>query len=160
MLFRSPADDKYKQLEDRLNAMEVQQIPGLDLGDMGLVPGLVILPKFKVPTFAMYDGVSCPKMHLTSYVRKIQPYATDPKLWIHFFQESLVGAQLEWFYQLKSSRIHTWKDLAFAFYEQYQYNADLAPTRVQLQSMTMGSDESFKGYAQNGEIWIVGCNLL
>ena len=25
-----PADDKYKQLEDRLNAMEIQRIPGLD----------------------------------------------------------------------------------------------------------------------------------
>ena len=34
------------------------------------------------------------------------------------------------------------------FYEQYQYNADLAPTRVQLQNMTMGPNESFKGYAQ------------
>ena len=56
-------DDKYKELEDRLNAMEIQQIPGLDLGDMGLVPGLVIPPKFKVPTVALYDGVSCPKMH-------------------------------------------------------------------------------------------------
>ena len=87
----SPADDKYKQLKDRLNAMEVQQIPALDLGDLGLVPGLVIPPKFKVPTLALYDGVSCPKIHLKSYVRKIQPYTTDPKLWIHFFQESLVG---------------------------------------------------------------------
>ena len=49
---------------------------------------------------------------------------------------------------MESSRIHTWEDLAAAFYKQYQYNADLAPTRVQLQNMTMGSNESFKGYAQ------------
>ena len=44
--------------------------------------------------------------------------------------------------------IHTLEDLAMDFYKQYQYNADLAPTRMQLQNMTMGSNESFKGYAQ------------
>ena len=110
--------------------MEIQVVPGLDLGDMGLVSGVVIPPKFKIPTFSPYDGVSCPKMHLKSYVRKIQPHTTDQKLWIHFFQESLAGTQLEWFYQLKSSHIHTWEDLVAAFYKQYQYNVDLAPTRV------------------------------
>ena len=35
-----------------------------------------------------------------------------------------------------------------AFYKQYQYNADLAPTRVQLQNMSMSSREGFKEYAQ------------
>ena len=40
------------------------------------------------------------------------------------------------------------EDLVVAFYKQYQYNTDLTPTRVQLQNMTMGSNESFKGYAQ------------
>ena len=38
--------------------------------------------------------------------------------------------------------------MAAAFYKQYQYNADLAPTRVQLQNMSMGSNEGFKEYAQ------------
>src|SRR3954466_11360679 len=69
-------------------------------------------------------------------------------LWIHFFQESLSGTQLEWYYQLDGANIHTWEDLATTFYKQYQYNADLAPTRMQLQSMSMGSNESFKEYAQ------------
>ena len=31
-----PAEDKYKQLEDRLSAMEIQKIPVLDFGDLGL----------------------------------------------------------------------------------------------------------------------------
>ena len=31
-----PAEDKYKQLEDRLNAMEIQQVPGLDFGDRSI----------------------------------------------------------------------------------------------------------------------------
>ena len=80
--------------------MEIQQIPGLDFEELGLVSGVIIPPKFKVPMFSKYDDVSYPKLHLRSYVRKIQPHAADWKLWVYFFQESLVGTQLEWFYQL------------------------------------------------------------
>ena len=58
------------------------------------------------------------------------------------------GTQLEWFYQPEGTNIHTWEDLAVAFYKKYQYNANLAPTCVQLQSMTMGSNKGFKEYAQ------------
>ena len=77
--------EKYKQLEDRLNAMEIQKVPGLDFEELGLVSGVVIPQKFKVPVFTKYDGVSCPKMHLRSYVRKILPHTADSDLWIHFF---------------------------------------------------------------------------
>ena len=144
----SPRDDKYKLLEERMLAMEGQKAPGLDFESLGLVSDVTIPRKFKIPTFTKYDGASCPQMHLRAYVRKIQPYTTDRKLWIHFFQESLSGTQLEWYYQLESSNIRTWTDLATAFYKHYQYNSELAPTRLQLQNMTMGSKESFKEYAQ------------
>ena len=43
-----PADEKYKQLEDRLNLMEIQKVPGLDFEELGLVSGVVIPQKFKV----------------------------------------------------------------------------------------------------------------
>ena len=92
-----PTDDKYKQLEDRLKAVEIQKVPGLDFGDLGLITGVVIHNKFKVPIFAKYDGVSCSKLHLGSYVQKNQPHTADQNLWVHFFQESLTGTQLEWF---------------------------------------------------------------
>src|SRR4051812_29632089 len=141
-------DEKYRLLEERLRSVEIHKVPGLDFEELGLVPGVVIPPKFKTPAFAKYDGVSCPKMHLRSYVRKIQPHTADKRLWIHFFQESLSGTQLEWYYQLESTNIRTWEDLVVAFYQQYQYNSDLAPTRIQLQSMSMGPKDSFKEYAQ------------
>ena len=112
--------------------MEIQRVPGLDFEELRMVSRVVIPQKFKVPTFAKYDGVSCPKLHLRSYVRKIQPHTADRNLWVHFFQESLSGTQLEWFYQLEGTNICNWEDLAVAFYRQYQYNADLAPTRTQL----------------------------
>ena len=75
-----PADIKYKQLEDRLKAVEIQAVPGLDFDDLGLISGVVIPHKLKISVFAKYDGVSCPKLHLKSYVRKIQPHTTDKKL--------------------------------------------------------------------------------
>ena len=112
--------------------MEILKVPGLDFGDLGLISGVLIPHKFKVPIFAKYDGVFFPKLHLRSYVRKIQPYTADRKLWVHFFQESLAGTQLEWFYQLEGTNIHTWEDLDTYFYKKYQYNTDLTPTRVQL----------------------------
>src|SRR3954470_19853190 len=114
------SDEKYRLLEERLRSMEIQKVPGMDFEELGLIPGVVIPPKFKTPAFAKYDGVSCPKMHLRSYVRKIQPHTADKRLWIHFFQESLSGTQLEWYYQLESTNIHTWEDLVVAFYKQYR----------------------------------------
>ena len=38
--------------------------------------------------------------------------------------------------------------LGFCFYKQYQYNANLASTRVELQNMSICSNEGFKEYAQ------------
>src|ERR1044072_2495791 len=82
----SDEDDKYKQLEDRLNVVENLKMSGLNFDDLSLVPGVVIPPKFKVPTFAKYDGkydgISCPKLHLKSYVQKINPHTDDRKLWM------------------------------------------------------------------------------
>ena len=43
------ADDKYKHLEEWLSAIEIQRVPGLDFEELGLVSGIVIPPKFKVP---------------------------------------------------------------------------------------------------------------
>ena len=79
-----PTDDKYKQLDDKLKSMEIQVVPGLDFEELGLVPGIVIPYKFKILVFSKYDGVSSPKLHLRSYVRKIQPHTADRKLWVHF----------------------------------------------------------------------------
>ena len=37
-----PANVKYKQLEDRFKAVEIQAVPGLDFDDFGLIYGVVI----------------------------------------------------------------------------------------------------------------------
>ena len=91
------------------------------------------------------------KPNKCEYKRKPQvssPTVSHKDLWVHFFQDSLSGTQLEGFYQLEGTDIRNWEDLAAAFYKKYQYNADFAPTRTQLQSMFMGSSKGFKDYAQ------------
>ena len=35
-------DVKYKQLEDKLKAVEIQVVPGLDFNDLGLIYGVII----------------------------------------------------------------------------------------------------------------------
>ena len=37
--------------------MEIQKVQGLDFEELGLVSGVVIPQKFKVPVFAKDDGV-------------------------------------------------------------------------------------------------------
>ncbi|XP_058759673.1 uncharacterized protein LOC131632984 [Vicia villosa] len=75
-------------------------------------------------------------------------YSEDEGFLMHFFQDSLAGASLEWYVQLERTHIHSWRDLMEAFIKHYQYNVDMAPNRTQLQSLVQGSKESFKEYAQ------------
>jgi len=75
-------------------------------------------------------------------------YAKDEKLFMHFFQESLVGVTITWYTNLESSRIRSGKDLMAFFIRQYQYNSDMAPDRMQLQNMCKKEHESFKEYTQ------------
>lgn len=58
--FPNPAIKRFHGLEEKFKATEVHETPGLDVVDMCLVPGLVILQKFKVPDFEKYKGVDCP----------------------------------------------------------------------------------------------------
>jgi len=49
---------------------------------------------------------------------------------------------------LERSHIRRWKDLADAFLRQYKYNIDMAPDRLELQTMSKKDSETFKEYAQ------------
>ena len=47
--------------------MESTDVLGLDTTEMCLVPGVVILAKFKVPDFEKYKGNSDPRTHIRAY---------------------------------------------------------------------------------------------
>lgn len=70
---------------------------GLDAFDMCLVLDMVIPPKFKIPDFEKYKGVSCPKTHLLMYCRKMDAYSSNDKFLIQCFQDNLIGVSLEWY---------------------------------------------------------------
>ena len=120
----------------------------MDVTDLGLVPGVKVPPKFKVPSFDKYTGAICPMTHVKAYYQKMSVYSEDEGFLMHFFQDNLSGASLEWYMQLELAYIHTWRDLVEAFVKHYQYNVDMAPNKTQLQGLSQGSKESFKEYAQ------------
>ena len=58
-------------LENKLKAIEgVDNFGSMDPKELNLVPNLVILPKFKMPNFEIFDGTKCPKTHLAMYCKK------------------------------------------------------------------------------------------
>ena len=60
--------EKLDLIEERLKAVEgFGDYPFADMTDLCLVPNVVIPPKFKVPDFDKYKGMTCPKNHLKMY---------------------------------------------------------------------------------------------
>lgn len=141
-------DRKFCIIEERFKAIEGPSTFGLDVEDMCLVLGVKIPSNFKVPTFEQYKGVTYPKTHIWSFYGKMNAYSDDEKLLMHFFQDSLGGASLEWYMQLKRTHVRTWWGLYEAFLKHYQYNIKMAPNRMQLHSLAKKPEESFKEYAQ------------
>ena len=98
----------YNSLEQRLKAIEDRNIlKGLNPDDLSLVPDLVLPPSFKMLSFEKYDGTSCPEIHLIVYYNKMTVHAHDEKLFIHIFQEGLIGAASEWYLRLKRNQVCT-----------------------------------------------------
>ncbi|RDX85173.1 hypothetical protein CR513_33669, partial [Mucuna pruriens] len=103
------SEEKWQSLEERLRVV-----------DLWLVPNVGLLVDFKTPECDKYKGSSCPKVHLAMYCQKMAAYIYDDKVLIHYFQDSLTGATLNW-------HVKTWRELAEAFLKQYKYNENMAP---------------------------------
>ena len=141
-------DRKVDALAEKIRAMECQNSLGFDVTNMGLVEGLRIPYKFKAPSFDKYNGTSCPRTHVQAYYRKISAYTDDEKMWMYFFQDSLSGASLDWYMELKRDSIRCWRDLGEAFLRQYKHNMDMAPSRTQLQSLCQKSKDSSSSFCK------------
>ncbi|WCJ21149.1 hypothetical protein M5689_003328 [Euphorbia peplus] len=141
-------EDRFDMLEERLRSME-GSYDVVDAKALCLVPDVVMPHKFRTPDFEKFSGLSCPKDHLTMYCRKMGSYASDDKILIQVFQESLQGAPLRWYMQLERAHVRKWNDLADAFMGQYRHNMDLAPTREDLRNTQKGKDQTFREYAMS-----------
>ena len=98
----------YNSLEERLKAVEDKNaFEGMNLDELILVLDLIIPPKFKMPLFEKYEGITCPKVHLVAYCCKMVGHTNNEKLLIHVFQDSLIEATLKWYLKLRRNQIHT-----------------------------------------------------
>jgi len=140
--------EKYEMMNREMKALRGKEVLKKDVYDMCLVPNVQIPHKFKLPDFEKYKGTSCPKDHLTIYVRKMSTYVNDHQVLINYFQDSLTGAALKWHMNLKRAKIQTFNDLREAFVKQYKFNVDTVPNRSDLQAMTQKDNETFREYAQ------------
>ena len=52
---------------------------------------------------------------LEDVLSEMGAYSKDEKKLMHFFQESLAGAAINWYTNLEASRIRSWNDLMAAF---------------------------------------------
>ncbi|KAL4301783.1 hypothetical protein GQ457_10G005190 [Hibiscus cannabinus] len=84
------ADEKFKYLEERINALEgTNAFIGIGMMKLSLVPDLILPPNFKVPEFEKFDGTKCPNTHLTMFCCKMTRHEKDDKLLIDCFKDSL-----------------------------------------------------------------------
>ena len=106
---------KLKEIED------VNDLGTVDPRELCLVPDLVILPNFKMPTFEKYDETKCLENHLATYCHKMARHVHNEDLLIHVLYNSLIGAAAQWYTKLRKDQIHTWRDLDQAFLGRYKY---------------------------------------
>jgi len=67
-------------IEERLKAIEGGgDYAFADIEELFLVLDVVIPPKFKVPNFNKYNGITCPKNHLKVFCRKMGAYLRKMK---------------------------------------------------------------------------------
>ncbi|XP_058764547.1 uncharacterized protein LOC131638004 [Vicia villosa] len=72
-------------------------------------------------------------------------HAENEPLLMHFFQDSLTGAPLEWYMQLERANVRTWGELADAFLKQYHYNTAMAPIPGTIQGVVGPNNSNGNG---------------
>lgn len=98
---------KVKAIEEKLREMEGSDAFGLNAVEMCLVPIVVIPAKFRIPDFEKYKGANDLRTHIQTYYCKMAAYSDNGQLLVHFFQDSLSGASLDWYMQLEVTHIRT-----------------------------------------------------
>ena len=103
---------------------------------------------FKTPKFSKYDGNGNSKTHLRLVANKWGKTVDDENLSISLFPKSMEGDALNWYSNLDPEEIRIWVDLSTTFVRQYEYNCELAPTRITLEGIKRKPSEDHKTYAK------------
>ncbi|PKI56694.1 hypothetical protein CRG98_022910 [Punica granatum] len=93
---------RMRRMEETIRALQ----PGTSRLDYGgfnwnLFPSMRLPPKIKSPDFKRYNGTKDPRHHLCHYQSKMLQYWDYEEFAIQTFQDSLMGATLDWFMTLK-----------------------------------------------------------
>ncbi|XP_027150237.1 uncharacterized protein LOC113750467 [Coffea eugenioides] len=120
----------------------------LDYYELCLFPDIQLPLRFKTPKFSKYDGTGIPKTHLKMFANKLGKPMDDENLPMRLFSESLEGDALDWYSNLKFGEVKIWLDLSIAFAKQYEFNCELAPTRITLEGTKRKPLEDHKTYAK------------
>ena len=87
--------------------------------------------KFKAPKFVKCDGTRDPCTHLRMFCRKMVPYGNNHPLLCQIFLDSLTGSLATW--NVRLEKTSSWREMANAFLEYYQFNTEIASDHIVLQ---------------------------
>ena len=87
--------------------------------------------KFKSPKFVKYNGTGGPYAYWCMFCKKIAPYGDNKPLLNQIFPDSLIGPVATWYVRLEKTS--SWREMANAFLEYYQFNTEIATNRIVLQ---------------------------
>ena len=103
-------------------------------------------PTFKSLEFFKYDGTGDPCTHLRMFCKKIAPYGDNHPFLCQISLDNLTGFAATWYVRLEKT--FSWREMANAFLEYYQFNIEIAPDRTILQRTKKKCGESFCEYVQ------------
>ena len=98
-------NDQFLKLRKELKTLRGKDLCGKSAVELCLTPNVKIPIKFTVPDFEKYKGNSDPRTHIRAYCRKMAAYSSDDQLLMHFFQDSLSGASLDWYMDLRKESV-------------------------------------------------------
>ena len=118
-----PALESEKKINERMNKMEemikrarkMEEL--MDYDSLSLFPNARLPPKFKMTHLDKFDGTGCPKSHLKTYMRVVQPLGAIKEVLAQMFQNTLTGATLRWFLNLDDAKARSWEDICQEFHK-------------------------------------------
>ncbi|KAK5845777.1 hypothetical protein PVK06_002000 [Gossypium arboreum] len=79
-------EERCRWLEEKFRALEnADNLQGIGVKDLSLVPDLVLPHKLKMTEFEKYNGTTCPGAHITVFCRRMTGYVNNDQLLIHCF---------------------------------------------------------------------------
>ena len=93
--------------------------------DVKLLP-----PNFKMPEIEKFDGSSCPRIHIQSYMMAMATKVCDEEAMAARFHLSLNRPADAWFINLKPGLRQIWEHIKAIFMEKYKGNIEWQTTRA------------------------------